>query len=105
MEQEVQDFFTALINNTSEKYRKIPTDICRNYGYSETLTVKQAEWIETALKRTKALRGIAIPAEIQREMDYALDDSPPVEVTEELKEIIFEELAEAVSRIIDRIHK
>ncbi|WP_039904864.1 hypothetical protein [Acetobacter tropicalis] len=105
-------FFKTLIDNTLEQYKKIPKDLERNYNNYGSLTVKQAQWIETALTRNKALRELEIPDEIQTEMDIALGTSDVVlndkqEKTlidrDELNQIILEEIANAITRVMERI--
>lgn len=98
-----ETFFKALIENTQEKFRKIPQDLERNFTNSGSLTVKQAEWIQTALKRNKALRELEIPEEIQTEMDIALNTTKTMIDREELNQIILDEIANAITRVMERI--
>lgn len=111
----VDEFFKSIIENTQEDYRKIPQDLERNFSNYGSLTQKQAEWIENALKRNKKLRSLEIPEEIQYEIDIALnrlDSLPDLNMMpqklldqEELKEIILDEIALAVTRVMERLAK
>lgn len=107
-----ETFFKTLIDNTSENYRKIPKDLENNFNKYGTLTIKQAEWIENAINRNKALRGLEIPEDIMFEMEVALGTKESVlnknqEKSlidrDELNQIILEEIANAITRVMERI--
>ncbi|GAN84049.1 hypothetical protein [Novacetimonas hansenii] len=100
---EIETFFEQLIEHTSANFKKIPTDIYRLYSKTGTLTEGQAKWIKSALTRNKKLRELDVPEEITLEIGIALKEKKEVELTPEIQTIMLEELANAVSRIIQRI--
>ena len=111
----VDEFFKNVFDNTQENYRKLPQDLERNFSNYGSLTQKQAEWIENAIKRNRKLRSLEIPEEIQYEMDVALNrtnELPDLNIhaqsfldQEELRDIILDEIALAVTRVMERLAK
>ena len=109
----INDFFNTLLINTNDNYKKLVTDLERNYKAQGTLTYSQATWIKNALKKNKKLRGLEVPEEIQEEMIIALndqeqeqehtDDTKIVIDREQLNDIILEEFGNMITSLVERI--